>query len=1256
MSPPAPRLARGRINPRPAVLTSSCSGTSRLEAPRGESAPGPACPPHTMTLLLLPLLLASLLPSSSCNKANKHKPWIEAEYQGIVMENDNTVLLNPPLFALDKDAPLRYAGEICGFRLHGSGVPFEAVILDKATGEGLIRAKEPVDCEAQKEHTFTIQAYDCGEGPDGANTKKSHKATVHVRVNDVNEFAPVFVERLYRAAVTEGKLYDRILRVEAIDGDCSPQYSQICYYEILTPNTPFLIDNDGNIENTEKLQYSGERLYKFTVTAYDCGKKRAADDAEVEIQVKPTCKPSWQGWNKRIEYAPGAGSLALFPGIRLETCDEPLWNIQATIELQTSHVAKGCDRDNYSERALRKLCGAATGEVDLLPMPGPNANWTAGLSVHYSQDSSLIYWFNGTQAVQVPLGGTAGLGSGPQDSLSDHFTLSFWMKHGVTPNKGKKEEETIVCNTVQNEDGYSHYSLTVHGCRIAFLYWPLLESARPVKFLWKLEQVCDDEWHHYALNLEFPTVTLYADGISFDPALIHDNGLIHPPRREPALMIGACWAGDPLPIHHYFHGYLAGFSVRSGRLESREVIECLYACREGLDYRDFESLGKGMKVHVNPSQSLLTLEGDDVETFNHALQHVAYMNTLRFATPGVRPLRLTTAVKCFSEESCVSIPEVEGYVVVLQPDAPQILLSGTAHFARPAVDFEGPEGVPLFPDLQITCSISHQVEAKKDESWQGTVMDTRMSDEIVHNLDGCEISLVGDDLDPERESLLLDTASLQQRGLELTNTSAYLTIAGVESITVYEEILRQAHYRLRHGAALYARKFRLSCSEMNGRYSSNEFIVEVNVLHSMNRVAHPSHVLNSQQFLHRAHQPPPEMAGHSLASSHRNSIVLQQQDCPGSGPHGASLVGCTAVTAGKGAPMWAVVTQLPLRALSLGVRAGGLCFRLLSLGLWTLLLCLFLPLRVLCVCGGAVLMAARPLILRVRVWSVYLFLQGVTCCAQLAGFWVNLHITLFCAVLDTLSRLPLLLLCEPAARGLVWTGVQVGRGLAWVQGLANFAQLCARTVLLGVYLCMHICFATVSSKVHVRVHAPFSVSLPLRVHAPLSLGIRVRLPGQRHGRAKGEGGVPQREILEEQKPQMCQSPEPTRRREASTSRSGLGPGVVPSAATLIIVVCVGFLVLMVILGLVRIHSLHRRVAGTGGPPGAPSDPKDPDLFWDDSALTIIVNPMESYQNRQAGVSGAAGGQQEDEDSSDSEAADSPSSDERRIIETPPHRY
>ncbi|XP_078393699.1 calsyntenin-3-like, partial [Cetorhinus maximus] len=127
-----------------------------------------------MELVVMAAFVLSSLTGCVSNKANKHKPWIETEYQGIVMENDRTVLLNPPLFAIDKDAPLHYAGEICGFKIHGQNIPFEAVVLDKMTGEGLIRAKEPVDCESQKEHTFTIQAHDCGEAPERTNMKRSH--------------------------------------------------------------------------------------------------------------------------------------------------------------------------------------------------------------------------------------------------------------------------------------------------------------------------------------------------------------------------------------------------------------------------------------------------------------------------------------------------------------------------------------------------------------------------------------------------------------------------------------------------------------------------------------------------------------------------------------------------------------------------------------------------------------------------------------------------------------------------------------------------------------------------------------------------------------------------------------------------------------------------------------------------------------------------------------------------------------------------
>lgn len=60
------------------------------------------------------------------------------------------------------------------------------MVLDRSTGEGLVRSKEPLDCENQREHSFTIQAYDCGEGPDGANSKKSHKLALSLLFHVVN--------------------------------------------------------------------------------------------------------------------------------------------------------------------------------------------------------------------------------------------------------------------------------------------------------------------------------------------------------------------------------------------------------------------------------------------------------------------------------------------------------------------------------------------------------------------------------------------------------------------------------------------------------------------------------------------------------------------------------------------------------------------------------------------------------------------------------------------------------------------------------------------------------------------------------------------------------------------------------------------------------------------------------------------------------------------------------------------------------------
>lgn len=43
--------------------------------------------------------------------------------------------------------------------------------------------------------------------------------------------------------------------------------------------------------------------------------------------------------------------------MHLETCGGPLSSVRTTVELQTSHIGKGCDRETYSEKSLQKLCG-----------------------------------------------------------------------------------------------------------------------------------------------------------------------------------------------------------------------------------------------------------------------------------------------------------------------------------------------------------------------------------------------------------------------------------------------------------------------------------------------------------------------------------------------------------------------------------------------------------------------------------------------------------------------------------------------------------------------------------------------------------------------------------------------------------------------------------------------------------------------------------------------------------------------------------
>ncbi len=86
-----------------------------------------------------------------------------------------------------------------------------------------------------------------------------------------------------------------------------------------------------------------------------------------------------------------------------------------------------------------------------------------------------------------------------------------------------------------------------------------------------------------------------------------------------------------------------------------------------------------------------------------------YFKGLRFQFPWNSDFK--SPHRCFNEESCVTVPDAEGYVMVLQPEEPKISLSGIDHFARSAAEFESQDGVTLFPELRIVSTITREVEA-----------------------------------------------------------------------------------------------------------------------------------------------------------------------------------------------------------------------------------------------------------------------------------------------------------------------------------------------------------------------------------------------------------------------------------------------------------------------------------------------------------------------------------------------------------------
>ena len=224
----------------------------------------------------------------------------------------------------------------------------------------------------------------------------------------------------------------------------------------------------------------------------------------------------------------------------------------------------------------------------------------------------------------------------------------------------------------------------------------------------------------------------------------------------------------------------------------------------------------------------LTLEGENKTNLEVLLRKVAYANLRDFPTPGRRPLRLYTNVVCSSGRT-LKIPVLESAIVVQATPLPIVTVTGlsSSHYGYESLR----SGVHLFPDARIEVSNADAAAAQdssSEEDESSEEEDLMMN--IVQRVDSCTAT-VYPPLNPDHETLTWPQNLLNQFKIEAKFSHDGITLMGSESTNHYEQVLHQLQYNNHKPAYYLTRAFKLICSQMSGRFVSNELVHTVSVAH-----------------------------------------------------------------------------------------------------------------------------------------------------------------------------------------------------------------------------------------------------------------------------------------------------------------------------------------------------------------------------------------------------------------------------------------
>ncbi|KAH8415756.1 hypothetical protein KR222_011687, partial [Zaprionus bogoriensis] len=741
---------------------------------------------------------------------------LEKSYHGLIRENETLVEITP-LIKVDEE-------KICSFRILKKPyheIPFEVELVNNL---GILKALRTLNCEKRKSYHFEIVAIYCDGTP-------SNTANVHVTVIDINEYTPTFLQPSYVTEVDEGRLYNEIIRVEASDKDCTPLFGDVCKYEILNSDEPFTIDNEGAIKNTEPLTHKISHNHILSVVAYDCAMKDSAP-IMVSIKVRRVCDAKFLGIPERIDYTSGSTeNLQLFPNVRLDLCNTMCnlddVKIHATIALKTKHISFGCDRDISN-------CSRSINLINLLPL---GTEWTKELK--YDEGAEPIFHFDGFTGVVVPI---SLFSIGHYDFSLYPFSIVTVFRHGIqSMTHDKHLKEHIICSADDHKMNRHHMAVFVRNCRLILLLRKNFNDGdlnifSPAEWRWKIPQVCDNEWHHYVINVDQTfKVTLFIDGIPFEssgddrrtnPEIIDDWPLHAAHGINTTLTVGACYQSSENRLKHGFNGDISEVKVVLKTTLSADDIKCATSCAEHLMSSTEVQLND---VQVNTQMNEIYIDSQSKYQIEYLMRNVQYINIKKRPTIGRRNIEVRATLEC-KNQTTIHLPTIETYIMVNEPIlsiTDDKLINIKHYMLTKLLYFVGAQNkLVSYQEIKLGVHILDSIHIVNPTNGANKNMI------VDENLDACSV-IVFPSLNPDHEEIQIDGDESLSSTMDIrTNINKDgVEMIGTDSMHNYLSVLRALVYSNKKPAYYLNRVFKLSCSQLSSQLRSSEYTLTLTVLH-----------------------------------------------------------------------------------------------------------------------------------------------------------------------------------------------------------------------------------------------------------------------------------------------------------------------------------------------------------------------------------------------------------------------------------------